>query len=94
VILPGHREPSKCRADAFSSVRRCQGRPAWRVMQTIQDGPAHRCNRCTSPTYLIRHEGQMRYRRHILLRLRPVRPLLHCKTVTFPTEVRGACFLT
>jgi len=37
-----------------------------------------RCNGCTPPTHLIRHETQMRYRRHILLRRRPVRPLSQC----------------
>ena len=52
--------------------------PTRRVTQTMQDRPAHCCNRCTSPTHWIQHETQMRYRRHVLPRLGHVRPLLQC----------------
>jgi hypothetical protein len=52
-----------------------------RLPVSIQDGSAHRCNRCTSPARWIRHGTHIRYRVHNLPLLRRAQALSNLQTV-------------
>jgi len=83
--LPGFRTAYRLFEADDSAERGIRGtshsRTDLREMQTIQDEPAHRCNRCTPHAHRIRHETDMRYRQHILPLLRRLQALLDLQTV-------------